>query len=297
MMIVALAVTSACSSSDDDSNIIPQNKGNKNRNALFSEVTNLNSTSEALSVAQRMEMPALKGGENWFMVYESSEIGVNFCVEWDTQKRAQRWTAYQMTTTTNVKNWNRNNWTDGDPFQPDYDLPVDCRTELSDYRGSGFNRGHICPSADRLSSKKANEQTFILTNIQPMYYNLNGYTWEYMEAKVRQWSPSAKTDTMYVCKGGTIDNGNFTTHRNLLIPKYFFMAILVKNNKSGNGGYKAMAFWIEHKDENQGGDLKKFALSVDELEAKTGIDFFCNLPDDIEEEVESKYIPSVWGLE
>ena len=294
---LALFITCACSSSDDDSVIDPSLKGNKNRNATFAEVTNLASASEAAKISQRMEMPALKGGENWFMVYKSPEIGVNFCVEWDTQKRSQRWTAYQMTTTTNTKNWNRNNWPDGDPFQPDYDLPAEYRTELSDYRGSGYNRGHICPSADRLSSKTANGQTFYLTNIQPMVYNLNGYTWEYMEDKVRKWSPSSPSDTMYVCKGGTIDNGQYKTHRGLLVPNYFFMAILVKNNKSGNGGYKAMAFWIEHKDENQGGDLKKFAISIDELEAKTGIDFFCNLPDNIEEEVESKYIPSVWGLE
>lgn len=315
LALFAALIMVSCSD-DDDTTGEEMTKGNKNINNFLNETTNLSSTQEALQIAQRIEMPALKGGNNWFLVYKSNDIGVNICIEWDTEKRAQRWTAYQMTATTNTRRWNRNNWVNqifnnkwanlcyeqtghsyADPYQPDPSLPNQYRTELDDYRGSGYNRGHICPSADRLSSMTANEQTFYLSNMQPQLYEFNVGTWEDMENKVRQWSPSSgSTDTMYVCKGGTIDNGLAGYARNLLVPKYFFMAILVKNHKNGNGGYKAMAFWIEHKGTDQGSNLSKFAMSIDELEAKTGIDFFCNLPDDIESQVESNYVPSVWGL-
>lgn len=273
---------------------------NQNANKTMDESTNLPSASEALAAARRTEIPALKGQGNTFLVYYSQEIGVNFCIEWDNNKKSQRWTAYQMTSATNVKNWNRNNW-DFDPFQPDPSLPIQYRTELQDYKDYqkyGCQRGHICPSADRLSSKTANEQTFYLSNIQPQYANFNTGVWEEMESQIRKWSPaSGSRDTMYVCKGGTIDGDKFETPGKMPISEYFFMAVLIKNNKSGNGGYKAVAFWIQHlKEPQQSSNLSKYAISIDELESKTGIDFFCNLPDDVETAVESNYVPSVWGF-
>lgn len=273
---------------------------NHNANRHITESTNLSSSSAALAAASRTEIPALKGQGNTFLVYSSQEIGVNLCIEWDNSKKSQRWTAYQMTSSTNVKNWNRNNW-DFEPFQPDPSLPVEYRTELQDYKDYqryGCQRGHICPSADRLSSKTANEQTFYLSNIQPQYAKFNTGVWEAMEAQVRKWSPASDSrDTMFVCKGGTIDGDLFDVAGRMPIAKYFFMAVLIRNNKSGNGGYKAVAFWVEHlKEPQQSGDLSKYAISIDELEAKTGIDFFCNLPDDIEAAVESNYVPSVWGF-
>ena len=105
---------------------------------------------------------------------------------------------------------------------------------------------------------------------------------------------------MYVCKGGTIDNksqiaGTINGH---IIPKYFFMAILIsKKQSSGNVKYDAMAFWIEHKNcTDNNNALKKYVITIDELEKKTGIDFFCNLPDDIEKKVESTVDMRLWGF-
>ena len=87
------------------------------------------------------------------------------------------------------------------------------------------------------------------------------------------------------------------------MPKYFFMAVLCKNKS----GYKAMAFWIEHKDkdsdypkDNQGNYmLSPYVTNIRELETLTGIDFFCNLDDETENHVETlgvENIKSAWGL-
>ena len=94
----------------------------------------------------------------------------------------------------------------------------------------------------------------------------------------------------YSC--GTIENGQVLSpaKSGLLVPKYFFMAILCKRN----GNYKAIAFWMEHKDygnnfnnqDTRNDKLSAYMISVVELEEKTGIDFFCNLPDDVETRVE-----------
>ena len=71
------------------------------------------------------------------------------------------------------------------------------------------------------------------------------------------------------------------------------MACLLKNSQ----GYRAIAFWAEQKNEWKTYDnLADYAITIDELEKKTGIDFFCNLPDKTENEVESKIALKAWGL-
>ena len=101
-------------------------------------------------------------------------------------------------------------------------------------------------------------------------------------------------DTLYVCKGGTIDNeAQYTkTGRGLIVPQYFFMAIM----RVKNGVYNAFGFWVEHQANNDR-QLAKYAVSIQELEKKTGIDFFCNLPDDKERVVEAASVnTNLWGL-
>lgn len=119
-----------------------------------------------------------------------------------------------------------------------------------------------------------------------------------MEAQVRKWNRSSFRDTLYVCKGGTIDseaNIRQRTTSGLIVPKYFFMAILCKNSETVNNGYKAIAFWVEHTDENHSDDdLRDYAISIDELERKTGIDFFCNLPDGTENHIEATMNTVSW---
>lgn len=119
-----------------------------------------------------------------------------------------------------------------------------------------------------------------------------------MEIQVRKWNTYSFRDTLYVVKGGTIDNAAQLrpfTASGLLVPKYFFMAILCKNQDPSQYGYKALGFWIEHK-ANSDKRLINYAVSIDELEKNTGIDFFCNLPDYIEDTVERNLVPSAWGL-
>ena len=104
---------------------------------------------------------------------------------------------------------------------------------------------------------------------------------------------------MYVCKGGTIDKDEHILTRiqgKLIVPKYFFVAVLVKKMVKGQAYYKSIGMWFPHTNVYHGDDkLSDYTMSIKDLEAKTGIDFFCNLPDDIERDVESKKILSDWG--
>ena len=78
----------------------------------------------------------------------------------------------------------------------------------------------------------------------------------------------------------------------MVVPSYFFMAIL----RVKNGVYNAVGFWVKHEN-NKDNKLAKYAVSIKELEEKTGIDFFCNLPDNIERTVEAVPVNNnLWDL-
>ena len=278
--------------------------------------TNRNPTNVSTDYA-RLEFPRLKGGDNnVVLVRRVQNYGINYAIEYDLGKRSQRWTCWQWYRGNSGSSWNRNYWdkqTDnywamlnlrdygwGDPFQPDPDLPAGARTELDEYKGSGYQRGHICASGDRLNSMEANEQTFYLSNIMPQTYQLNNGIWQDMENHVRnKWNNDTFRHMLYVVKGGTINEGNISTYTStgIPVPRYFFMALLCE---SDNGQYKALGFKVEHSNRNEGGQpLRNYVVNISELEQLTGIDFFCNLPDETERRVETATkteIVKEWGL-
>ena len=264
--------------------------------------TNANPTTANANYG-RYEFPHIKtSGNNLVIIHSTPAYGINYSVEWDCDKKAQRWSCYEMDASNSVVNWKRSQWEStswgGDPFQENPDIPQAYRTTLADYRGSGYDRGHICPSADRQNSQDANEQTYYLSNMQPQVHGFNAGVWENMESQLRNvWNASSYRDILYVCKGGTIDNASQIAgyaKNKLIVPKYFFAAILAVKN----GQYKAIGLWFEHKS-NTDKNLSNYVVSIDELEKLTGIDFFCNLPDSIENKVESATkaeMLSDWGL-
>ncbi len=294
-LLAALTLT-ACGGDDDD-----DNKGGSET----PKVKNVNANIPTKKEYSRLEFPKLKGGTSMVLIKNCAPYGVNYSVEWDTSKKSQRWSCYQMHNGNSGSGAKRYGSNKNDPrlekygqYPQDPDLPSSQGwTPKNDpFYGSGYDHGHIVASADRLCSDEMNFQTFYLTNMQPQRNTFNAGIWEKMEVQVRNWNKSSFRDTLYVCKGGTIDKPDQilkTTGKGLLVPKYFFMAVLCKNSQ----GYKAMAFWVEHLDEDHSLDnLKNYFISVDQLEELTGIDFFCNLPDDIETKVEGQNMPNAWGF-
>jgi endonuclease G len=307
LLLSALITLTACEANDDDKLPTKPNSGqaddtNKNKNTTGD--TNLDS---------RLEVPhTVKTANNTLLIRTVPNFGVNYIIEWDNQKRAQRWTAFQMYNGNSGTAWNRNNWNSyadsnewvakniaeygfADPFQPDPDLDPQYRTELEEYKGCGYSRGHICASADRLNSKDANEQTFYLSNIMPQSSKLNTGTWANMENQVRVWNDKKYRNTLYVVKGGTIDDKHVLapTRTGMVVPEYFYMAILSELA----GTYRAIAFILDHASpEASGTQPKNYVFTIDQLEQLTGIDFFCNLPDNIEDEVESSVDRTFWKM-
>ena len=297
LTLFTLAVCSSCSKDDSGSPSTEQKE---------TIVNNTNSNMKDIRPAtHRLEFPRLKGGSSTVLTHILNTGEVNYSVEWDVVKKSNRWTCYEIYAKNAEKNVPRKPYTDPNQYPFDPLFPANAYYTYDPIYGSGYDHGHICPSEDRKYSRESNDQTFYLSNMQPQVHGFNAGVWETMESKMRTYITAAKIskDTLFICRGGTIDKaGQFMTMRsNVIVPKYFFSAALMKYKVYGKDKweYKAIGFWFEHKNNNDR-SLVPYVVNISELEQLTGIDFFCNLPDDIERKVESvskEKIIDLWNIQ
>lgn len=279
------------------------------------ENTNANQPLEGYPFVTDLSIPHLDAANQYVehtVNYNDNEI-LNYALEWVEDKRHAAWVAFSFDAETSQKNVNRS---DDDAWMPDPFVPTS--PEESDHKNDGFDRGHLCASEDRVYNRTANEQTFYYTNISPQMNSFNGGYWITFEKLLQSWARSGNYEHIYVAKGGTMNNlltdftgtqeaadgrlpqtdANGLTRHGLACPAYYFMAILAQE---GNN-YQAIGFLVEHKDDygysnNHQAPVdvtRAHALSIDELEEQTELDFFCNLPDNVETEVEASYQENAW---
>lgn len=286
-LIAAAAVlltAAACSDSSDEPDTPPSKPAD----------TSLTATAQ-----NRLEVP-LRLASNLFVSHWTVENGdsvMSYCYEYDPSKYHSRWVAYRFDAKTRLNHTGRT-----DAWADDPELPQYLRIGTNGF--TGYDRGHLCPSADRVYSASANAQTFYMSNMSPQLgRQFNQSIWANFESYVRGFGGNSTfADTLYVVKGGTLNQLDGYVQRpagmRVAVPKYYFCALLgVKNN-----AYKAVGFLFEHRNYSTeetsaaSASYAPFAMSIDELEAKTGIDFFHNLPDKVEQAVEASYTPSTWNL-
>ena len=242
-----------------------------------------------------------------------SDGHLNYALEYSPTQYHSHWVAYHYDALSALQKERER--TDAWAPEPYYDN--NRQYQLNTNKFSGYQRGHLVGSAERYYSTEANMQTFYMSNMSPMIGAFNGTYWGVVEDKVRDdWGRKVvlnpKTGrfyggTLYVVKGGTIQDGQILTYCNvsntfgesvrMVVPKYYFIACLFIDR---NNIAQAIGFWMEHKDYRNTSDsflrqlARSSACSIDELEKKTGIDFFCNLPDKLENNVESVYNIELW---
>ena len=290
-LILSATLFAACSSdSDSIITLTPENVGSNNDGGKY---------------ATNYEVPRLND-EDIFLTYTTSEDGkeqVTYSVAYNIALKHARWVAFTFDNTTDNINWNRNNWKStewrGDPWDYAPEIPAEyqmdsSRSIYSIYGLSGYDRGHLVASYDRLYSKEANRHTFYSINMSPMRstFNQDG-PWNKLETRINNRTSGwcTTSDVLYVVKGATIREGEYDVKNTLTIPKKYFMALVRQKNNS----YYGIAFLLGHNN-NTGGNLSDYAMSIDELEEATGIDFFCNLPDKLENTLESSKDLKAWNL-
>jgi endonuclease G len=183
-------------------------------------------------------------------------------------------------------------------FRADTALPDGFfRANKKSYVGSGFDRGHLCPSGDRTKSFEDNTETFLMTNMMPQAPNNNQKTWMFLEKYSR--SLAMKGNELYIVAGpngagGRGKNGfrKKIADGKVTVPNMTWKVILVLRNQSGddvarvNEHTRTIAVAMPHV-QSIDKDWTEYRVSVDEVEELTGLEFFSALPPAIQDEIES----------
>ncbi|QKI88140.1 DNA/RNA non-specific endonuclease [Thiomicrorhabdus xiamenensis] len=169
------------------------------------------------------------------------------------------------------------------------------RVTHEDYTGSGYDRGHMAPNyviASRYG-RSAQQDTFTMTNITPQAPKLNQKSWQRLEEVIAN-DFSEKYGDFWVVTGPIFaDQPKRIQKSNVAIPDAFYK-ILIRpgtNEQPAN----ALAF-IFPQNAKPNASLMRFVVSVDEVEDRTGIDFFADLDDGFENLLESSKTPDAWNL-
>lgn len=173
-----------------------------------------------------------------------------------------------------------------DNYNFNRDTRVDGCPDWWEYKETGYDRGHMAPAMDMRWSRQAMEQCFLMTNICPQDHELNDGEWRHMEEAIHTWAK--RTERLVIFTGPVLRNDmkRIGKHRNIAVPSKFYKVVYDPKQK------KAIAFLF--KNEKARNSWTNYAVSVDEVEQLTGIDFLAVLPDDVETTVESKQSIGKW---
>lgn len=176
-----------------------------------------------------------------------------------------------------------------DSFRADTSLPVGWYQVLgTDYSGSGYDRGHMCPSADRTKTVADNDATFLMTNMIPQAPTNNQQMWANLETYCRTLANSG--NELYIISGG-YGNSGFIANGHVAIPTTTWKVIMVLpqgTNDVSRVTTSTRLIAISAPNNNSvGSDWRAFRVSVDQVEALTGYDFFSNVQTSIQAVIES----------
>lgn len=229
----------------------------------------------------------IKGDTNTFFLPSSTTGQVvhheGYSLSYHEQYEQAEWVAYELKkehlSNTNFK-------------RPYFEIDQAVKTKAAhwkNYKKSGYDRGHLCPAGDRKYSKEAHDETFLTSNISPQTHDFNSGIWNSLEQKVRYWAN--KYDGLYVVTGGVLKGDLLTIgDERVGVPYYFYKVLIDYNGKQP----KAIAFLLEHEDSDRA--LHHFVVPIDSIENLTGIDFFPNLEDTLEEQLESSNDYKNWSF-
>ena len=219
-------------------------------------------------------------GADQIFCYDGYAVGYSY------RHKIPVWAAYRITDgSANGLNVDRQ-----DDFRVNPEIPAQYQSRKSDYRGSGYDRGHMAPSGSIDYSPEANSETFYLSNMVPQRpgFNRDGFghegIWGYLENEVRDWVN--ERGEVYVVSGA-IATGGVTIGEGVSVPEAFYKIVI--DLKKGD----SIAFLMPHKD-----DLRDraahFIVSIDQIEEKSQLDLFQRIVDEQEEALEGHIAKRMW---
>jgi endonuclease G len=229
------------------------------------------------------------GSENFWPTSTTGEIveRLHYTLSYSEEHEQAEWVAYKLTKESiQVPNVDRT----GD-FRPDPKIRK-ASASPRDYYGSGYDRGHLVPAGDMAFSREAMSETFYMSNMSPQIRNFNGGIWRELEENVRDWAYTYRE--LYVVTGPVLTQGirERIGGNRVSVPDYYFKVLL----DIAEPEKKGIAFLIPNEVSTR--PLDEYAVSINEVEALTGIDFFHQFMNDaFEEELESMSDVGHWKMD
>ena len=212
-------------------------------------------------------------------------IKPQYALSYNRERGTANWVAWQLN-----RKWLGNVERQND-FRPDDALPPEWyRVKPSDYTGSGYDRGHMVPSADRTSTIEDNSATFLMTNIVPQTPDNNRGAWRELEEYSRYLVSLGKE--LYIIAGVDGNSRRIGRKKEVSAPTSTWKVIVVLD-KPGQGikqiseNTRAIAVNVTNR-QNTSDDWKRYIVSIDELEAKTGYNFLTRVPESVQQVIESR---------
>jgi endonuclease G len=206
---------------------------------------------------------------------------------YDEQRRNPAWVAYRV-------------------FPPKYkaaarpekfkpDPRTRAKVDATAYTNSGYDRGHMAPNhaIAVCHGPEAQRETFLMTNVAPQLHGLNGALWKALEERVLDRYTRRYGDVWVVC-GPVYEKGREPRRigENVAVPDAFFLVISERDERSG--GLRTLAFLVPHRELRASEDPSKYLVSVREIEARAGLDFFPKLPRAAQDALETTAAKRAW---
>ena len=217
--------------------------------------------------------------DNYFVVHDSHVLSYN------NSRGTLNWIAWRTTREDLGERLRR------ELFQPDRSLPAGLRRiQYYDYSGSGYDRGHMVPSADRFGNKPLNEQTFLMTNIVPQTGDLNQFPWNKLESYARALARHG--DMIYTIAGVYGDKEKL--RGKVTVPTNCWKIIVVLRRGSTEITESTRIIAVDMPNIEGIADVRweNYKTTVRSIEEKTGLDLFSVLPKDLQDKVETSVDPN-----
>lgn len=232
----------------------------------------------ALDHVEKAEMARTPAGRPHQLLHRTG-----YTVSYNSRWKLPNWVSYEL-----LRSEVQGGAERSDRFTTDTEVkgqPADTR----DYTRSGYDRGHMAPAGDMKWSERAMNESFLLSNICPQAPGLNRGRWKELEELVREWA--RRDSALLVACGPIVSDSPRTIGRNrIAVPDRYYKVVAAPYVERPRG----IAFLFDNCDEQP--TLQVLAVPIDSVEKITGIDFFYNLPDSIETQIESNLWTHVWNL-
>jgi len=217
--------------------------------------------------------------------YEANQAIIErpyYTLRYSEEHEQAMWVAYMLA----ADSLNQRTFDRKDDFRKDPRIKTGS-ADLDDYKGSGFDRGHLAPAADFSYDEFALSQSFYMSNMSPQDPSFNRGIWKKLEEQVRNWAKKDKQ--IYVVTGPVLNKKYKTIGANgVSVPEYYYKIILDIQQPE----IKAIAFLMKNEKSDKG--LNSFVVTIDSVEKLTGLDFFPTMPDEMENALEGAVMTAYW---